>query len=249
MKIVAWNIRAGGGTRMPGIADSIQQWQPDIVALSEFRGTPASVELARRLARDAGLRHQRHTTNATELAKNALLVASRWPLRVVRHPARPAIAERWLHVRVAAPQPFALMAVHVPNRVSGLKYPFLDAVARIAREWDTGIDGLPALIVGDTNSGCINIDEESPAFNTTEDQWLRNMNHFGWRDGFRFQRPLRREYTWYSPNGRNGFRLDQAFINQRLIGQLKRVRHVWAGAVPERREVLSDHASLVIDFD
>ena len=42
MRIVSWNIRAGGGRRIARIADQIARWAPDVVALSEFRATPPS---------------------------------------------------------------------------------------------------------------------------------------------------------------------------------------------------------------
>ena len=57
MRIVSWNIRAGGGSRTWAIADQLARWSPDVVALSEFRATPPSVDLSRVLAR-RGLIHQ-----------------------------------------------------------------------------------------------------------------------------------------------------------------------------------------------
>jgi len=57
MRIVSWNIRAGGGTRVGSIARQLEGWAPDIVALCEFRATPPSRELASSLA-SLGLAHQ-----------------------------------------------------------------------------------------------------------------------------------------------------------------------------------------------
>jgi len=57
MRIVAWNIRAGGGRRVDAIARQLHRWAPDVVALSEFRATAPSLALAARLAAD-GLPHQ-----------------------------------------------------------------------------------------------------------------------------------------------------------------------------------------------
>ena len=57
MRVVAWNIRAGGGIRADAIARQIARWQPDVAVLSEFRATPPSVRLAGRLAA-SGLTHQ-----------------------------------------------------------------------------------------------------------------------------------------------------------------------------------------------
>jgi exonuclease III len=246
MRIVAWNIRAGGGRRVPGIAAQIVRWAPDVVALSEFRATPPSAELARALARQ-GLGHQLSTASSRQPHVNSLLIASRWPLARVRLHGAPGVDPgRWLLARVASRSPLTLGAMHVPNRVTGRKLPFLDAVLGLAHSWRRG----PALLVGDTNSGLIDLDEEVPAFDVEEDGWIRGLEAAGWADGFRLLRGGTRAYTWYSPNGRNGFRIDQAFVNRALRPRLLRTRHEW-GTAPGRRtrHALSDHAALLIDLD
>ena len=170
MRIVAWNIRAGGGRRAEGIVRQLHQWNPDLAILSEFRGTAASQGIAAALA-EQGLSHQRATCSAESLARNALLVASRWPLRRKRSAREPAEPERWLRVGVLAPQRFDVLAVHAPNRVTNRKYPFLDAIGDVVESWS----GPPAMVIGDTNTGRIGIDEESSAFNAREEQWMLHI--------------------------------------------------------------------------
>ena len=244
MRIVAWNIRAGGGERAGAIASQLAAWAPDVVALSEFRATPPSRALAAALAaRD--LPHQLVTADPHRPATNALLVASRWPLRRIRLGSAPREAKRWLVASVEAPLPLILGAMHVPNRVTGRKYPFLDAVLACARRWRHG----PALFIGDTNSGRRVIDEEAPAFSAREEGWIDALGHCGWADAFRYLRAETRAYTWYSPNGRNGFRIDQAFVNAALLAQLKDATYVWGRRTRRaRRDALSDHAALVVDL-
>jgi len=243
MRIVGWNIRAGGGARVGAIAGTIAAWEPDVVALSEFRATPPSRALAAALAA-GGLAHQLTTADARRPSTNALLVAARWPLRRVRLNAAPAERGRWLVAAVAAPAPLIVGAMHVPNRVSGRKYPFLDAVLSCARRWRRG----PAVMLGDTNSGRRGLDEEAPAFNEREEGWIDALAACGWIDAFRHLQARARVYTWYSPNGRNGFRIDQAFVNAPLVARLERVTHVWARPAPRaRRDAVSDHAALLID--
>ncbi len=244
MRIVAWNIRAGGGRRVDAIARQVARWAPDVVALAEFRGTAPSLALAAALA-DGGLTHQLTTADPARPGANALLIAARWPLRRVRLSAAPVEPGRWLAATVDAPRPLIVGAMHVPNRVSGRKYQFLDAVLACARRWRLG----PALFVGDTNSGRRGIDEEVPAFNGREEGWIDGLAACGWCDAFRHLSANARAYTWYSPNGRNGFRIDQAFVNVALLSRLAAVRHVWGGATRRRRrDALSDHAALLVDL-
>ena len=244
MRIVAWNIRAGGGVRVPAIARQLGRWAPDVVALSEFRATPPSGLLRATLA-EGGLVHQLTTVDPRRPALNGLLLASRWPLRRLRLGAAPLDPVRWLVATVAAPRPLTLGALHVPNRVTGLKYPFLDAVLTCARGWRRG----PALFVGDTNSGRRGLDEQVPGFNVREEGWIDALAGCGWADAFRHLRPDARAYTWYSPNGRNGFRIDQAFVNAALLAHLKSAAYVWGGARGRRRrDAMSDHAALLVDL-
>lgn len=245
MRIVSWNIRAGGGRRLEALAAQLRCWAPDVVALCEFRATPPSATLARALA-EQGLAYQASTADPSRPSANRLVVASRWRLRRIRVRREPREPGRWLVTAVAAPRPFTLAAMHVPNRVTGRKWAFLDAVLRIARGWRGG----PAVLLGDTNSGRPGIDEEVPAFNGREGGWIDGIERAGWLDAFRHFRGAQRAYTWYSPNGRNGFRLDQAFVNEALLPRLDDARYEWGRRRPGRgrSDELSDHAALLLDL-
>ena len=250
VRVMGWNIRAGGGRRIEGIRDQILDWRPDLMVLSEFRGTPPSVLLAASLA-DDGWPHQLTTAGSggSEARENALLIASRWPLRAGRARAIPRGTRRWLLARASAPAAvgggFVVGGLHAPNAVTGRKWPFLDAVQSVVRNWRRE----PGVIIGDTNTGRPLIDEQSRVFDRRHADWMEEM-HARWPDAHRLhageQIPA---YTWYSPNGGNGFRLDEAFLHPRLARRLTDLRHVWGGASPGgRRDVLSDHAALLVDL-
>ncbi len=240
MRIVSWNIRAGGGTRVAAIAQQLKRWKPSVVVLCEYRGTPPSQALASQLS-GMGLVHQRSTVATHQPAKNALLVASRWPLRCVPTPGAPKESCRWLSVRVSAPEPFVLGAMHVPNQATGRKYIFHDAVVSLAARWTDR----PAMLVGDTNTGWPNLDEEVPCFGPREEAFLASIEALDWADAFRQLHQQARAYSWYSPNGGNGFRLDQAFLSRSLRPRLRRASYAWGGG---RVAGLSDHAALLVDF-
>jgi exonuclease III len=287
MRIVAWNIRAGGGRRVEQIAAQINAWQPDVVVLSEFRGTPPSRWLGEELALQ-GLPCQLTTADPAKPANNRLLIASRWPVEQTHIRRAPKVDGKWLLVEVASPVPFAISAMHIPNSVTGNRYSYHDAALAVARGWK----GLPALLVGDTNTGRIDIDEQSPVFSRRDDNWMTSLERAGWHDAFRHLYGETRVYTWYSPNKGNGFRLDQAFIHKSLLPRLRDVSYRWGKSFslayerglkvqadnepgqsprrevedfgvrigprkggklllderPLRRDVLSDHAALIVDF-
>jgi hypothetical protein len=45
MRLLAWNIRQGGGSRLLRIADALKRHDADIVVLSEYRGGPSAPRL------------------------------------------------------------------------------------------------------------------------------------------------------------------------------------------------------------
>jgi exonuclease III len=246
MRLIAWNIRAGGGRRVEQIARQIERWQPDLITLSEFRATPPSQSLARQLA-DLGLTHQLSAVNPDKPATNGLLLASRFPLRQLHLPQAPLEPHRWLLAQVLTAQPFGFGAMHIPNFVTGRKAGYHQAVLALVESWSNG----PALLMGDTNSGLPDLDEETRVFTALEAGWIRALAAFGWGDAFRRLKGDERIFTWYSPNGGNGFRLDQAFVNRELIGRVTDVWYEWGTIVGEihRRDVLSDHAAILLDLD
>ncbi len=248
IRILSWNIRAGGGKRAAGILNQILAWQPTIIGLSEFRGTAASQWLAAQLA-EAGFPFQLTTANPAAPAKNALLLAAHYPLHPVTLANMPQNPERWLPARVETAPALTIGLMHVPNYTTPtLKYPYLNALLAMADGWDQG----PALFIGDANCGKHAIDEEkpsSPKFQREHD-WVVGMEARQWSDAFRHIHGDRREYTWYSHRN-NGFRLDYAFCSPNFQGAIQNAQHQW-GHDPlnsTRRAALSDHAALIVDID
>ena len=238
MKILIWNIMHGGGRRVPAIVEYIRSGRPDLLVLNEFRGTPPSRDLASRIE-ELGLSHQLGTTSESRPAKNALLLASRWPLMHIHWRRPPEPEERRLLAHVRAPTPITICGVHVPNRVSGIKYPFLDALRDLARRWRGG----GALMAGDFNTGRIGEDETVKCFNRREDDFMTTMSKAGWADAYRSVHGQKRAYTWRAPGGGGSFRLDHAFINRRAQGSLLDARIDWVKGNPRSP---SDHAALWI---
>jgi exonuclease III len=131
--------------------------------------------------------------------------------------------------------------MHIPNMHTKLKIPYHQQVLSIAQSWRRGA----GLLIGDTNSGLPDIDEESPAFGKYETAFMHGLDTLNWKDMFRKLHGQKREYTWYSPNGKNGFRLDEAFANGQLQPYITGFKHVWGHSDNHRQ--LSDHAAILLD--
>ncbi len=252
MQILSWNIRAGGGKRAEEIVEQIIEWDPTIIALGEFRGTPPSMFLRHKLA-DLGWYHQANTTHQTaKLATNALLTASRFPLKVIKHPLAPKEPGRWLMVEITVPEfqnPITLINVHVPNRASGRKYSFYESVLQVLRAQNESKPLIPGLMIGDTNSGLPFLDG-TDTFTQEEIGWMHALEKTHWHDALRHLNGNKKVFTWYSPNAGNGFRFDQAFVNPPLLPSLHSIEHPWGVSQknPSRRDALSDHAAVLVKF-
>ena len=137
--------------------------------------------------------------------------------------------------------------MHVPNQHTGRKPEYHDAVLTLMRRWNRG----PAVFAGDTNSGRKGEDEETSVFNNKTTGWFDQIKEAGWRDAYRLVHGSKREFTWYSPGHDNGFRLDQAFVSPQLIDRVTDVRHLWVEDKDQlqRRDAVSDHAALIVEFD
>ncbi len=247
-RIVSWNIRAGGGRRVEGILQQIKHWQPDLIGLCEFRATPPSLWLAEQLG-SLGYGFQISSGVKQNPAKNALLLASRIPLRRMNLPGMPSLKERWILARTQTPPKIAIGLMHTPNFTTPeLKYPMLEAVNYIAGKWRSGA----GLIMGDTNCTEKGIDEENALSGNFQREYdfMRNLRDHNWIDSFRHLYGMKREYTWYSHRN-NGFRLDQAFCNDKLMPALSGFSHQWGvdSSNPSRRDALSDHAAMIIELD
>ena len=247
MRIVSWNIRAGGGKRASGILAQLLDWRPDIIGLAEFRGTPASQWLASELAL-AGYDSQLTSISTKSPAANALLLASKFQLQPVDVPGMPKNKTRWLLARATTQPELVVGMMHIPNYTAPrLKYPFMAALLKMVKKWESG----PGLLMGDSNCSNRDLDEENPLgpkFHREHD-WMVGMEERGWKDSFRHLHGNRREYSWYSHRN-NGFRLDQAFCSPELVPAIRGFRHAWGlnPEQPDRREGLSDHAALIVDL-
>jgi exonuclease III len=78
MRMLAWNIRQGGGSRLARIADAVSRHEADVLVLSEYRGGEAAVRL-RAALKTLGYRHA--TLLAPPPGRSGVLIAARCAFR------------------------------------------------------------------------------------------------------------------------------------------------------------------------
>jgi exonuclease III len=231
LRVLTWNIRAGGGARLPRIAEALAAHAADVLVLTEYRSGEAGQRLR------AVLREQGYVwLSPVEPPgiRNGVLIATR------RKPARVG------HVTEMVPEPWRMLAVTIDRvRVFGIYMPNLKAKIPY---WEALIEastphaGGRALALGDFNT-CRAYVDETGATDVTA-LFLDKIQAAGFRDVWRDRFPDGREFSWYSHRG-NGFRIDHAFASARLARSIGEIRY----SHEERLGGLSDHSALLVEID
>ncbi|HEY7372570.1 MAG TPA: endonuclease/exonuclease/phosphatase family protein [Polyangia bacterium] len=230
VRLLAWNIRQGGGTRLVGIMAAIARHDADVLVLSEYRGGESAERLCAAL-KASGYRHM--TKLLPPPQRTGVLVAARRRF-VERGPVCPRVEEPWRLVDVDLGV-LRLTGVYMPNMKAKLPY------------WQTLVDAFAArsagdaLAIGDFNTCRAYVDE--PGAIDVAARFMDSMDAIGFRDLWRQRYPDGREFSWYSHRG-NGFRIDHAFVSAGLAARAGAVRY----SHEERLSGLSDHSILLLDL-
>lgn len=232
MKLLSFNIRHGGGSRIERIKGVILHHRADTIILPEYRHNAAGAILRQWLPA-AGYPHQ--AAGVTQVpAHNSVLVASRTPFMALEFPELGAEARRCVAVKFPA---LTLFAVYFA--VMEKKRPLFEFLQRLPKEYLKK----PALIMGDMNTGCRYWDEGRMDLSLVEE--FRKLLGCGWTDAWRSRNPGVREWSWVEPWGRHiGYRLDHALVSPALLPRVEHVHYTHA----ERDAGISDHSALVLEL-
>jgi exonuclease III len=231
MRVLTWNIRAGGGTRMTRIAEAIEAHRADVLVLTEYRSGDAGKRL-RAVLRDLGFAWL--SSVEPPGIRNGVLIATREKPRKAAHVAE-HVPEPWRMLAVTIDR-VRLFGIYMPNLRA--KIPYWEALIKASSPHSGG----RALAVGDFNTCRAYVDE--PGATDVTALFLDKIQAAGFRDVWRDRFPDGREYSWYSHRG-NGFRIDHAFASARLARRIGDVRYSHA----ERTSGLSDHSALIVEIE
>lgn len=230
MRVMTWNIRAGGGSRLDRIAAAIAAHQADVLVLTEYRSGDAGLRL-RAVLRDLGFQSQ-SALEPPGIRNGVLIAAHRGLSRAAA--VAPHVPEPWRMLTVTVER-MRLFGIYMPNLRA--KVPYWEALITAAVPHARRI----TLAIGDFNTCRAFVDEPGATDRTAiyMDKILAAGFHDVWRDRF----PDGREFSWYSHRG-NGFRIDHAFASPSLARRIGEIRYSHV----ERTSGLSDHPPLVVDI-
>jgi exodeoxyribonuclease III len=230
MRLLAWNIRQGGGSRLSRIAEALARHHADILVLSEYRGGEAAVRM---LAAVQALGYRYTSALVPPPGRSGVLIAARCSF--TEHAVLGSgLAEPYRLVCVDFAV-FRLLGVYMPNLLAKIPY------------WEALIATLPAapgeaLAVGDFNTCRPYLDEAGATDRTAH--YLDKIEEIGFCDLWRRRYPTGREYSWLSTRG-NGFRIDHAFLSAGLAEAAGSICY----AHEERLAGLSDHSPLIVELE
>jgi exonuclease III len=228
MRLLAWNIRQGGGSRLPRIVEALQRHDADILVLSEYRGGPSAVRL---LAALDALGYRYATSLAPPPGRTGVLIAARCSFE--EHGPVDGVIEPYRMVSVAFAS-LRLVGIYMPNLLA--KIPYWEALITLCSDC-TG----PALAIGDFNT-CRPYLDEAGAIDRCA-YFMDRIAEIGFCDLWRQRNPELREFSWFSTRG-NGFRIDHAFLSEALAARVGPIRY----SHDERLAGLSDHSPLILDL-
>ena len=220
--------------------------QADVYVFSEFRDTPTGARIRVAMERN-GFAEQAYSQGHRG---NGVLVAAREPFEAVYNPAGlPEDSYPNAMIECVFPD-VHLIGAYLPGQ--DRKRPHLEYLIRMAQAMNER--EIPALIIGDFNSGRNETDIEANAGkNRLVDEFstasLYALLERQWSEAWLLRHPEGGEYSWYprmgTPQRKNGWRLDKAFVSRALQPRLRDAFYDHGF----RLEALTDHSALIVDLD
>ncbi|MEE9438135.1 MAG: endonuclease/exonuclease/phosphatase family protein [Saprospiraceae bacterium] len=228
IKIIAWNIQAGGGSRILSIVKNVVKSKSAIVIFNEFRNNDSGITLRNYLLK-AGYRYQAVT--AAQKNENSVLICSTLAFdSKIFDDADPVFTNNILLCKFKA---FNVLGVYLPHKK---KHALLEFITNLVKKSE-----VPYIIGGDFNTGKNYIDQKGKSFWYTDQ--LVALEKTGYFDAFRLVNGEVEEYSWFSHQG-NGFRYDHFYIDEHLKSIVKNCYYDQSW----REEKLSDHSPMFLEL-
>ncbi len=231
-RIVALNIRHGGGRRVERLATRLLGYAADVLVLTEFRNNASGHMLRTQLEQLGGYT----VAHATDLPKDVNTVAIATRDRACR-PRPFDVGPNTPNLWCADVGPVTVCGVYMP--LGAAKATYWQTLIKLGR--DKGLD----MIIGDFNRAYAHLDQDPRSVDRSVDpDWPIQLMASGYVDVWRVTHPGVREYSWFSPRANNGFRIDHAYATPAMAGSV--IACEFDRAPLEQRE--TDHCALTLSL-
>ncbi len=225
IKLLSWNIRQGGGSRVSEITKFIDSQHPSILVLSEYQNNKNGISIRNQLLR-LGFNYQ--FVAQCEADINSVLIASIFPCNSrLFHTSNYQYQHGVISVDFEA---FNLYGVYLPHKKKHKLFDLLQSEIT---------QNQPAIICGDFNTGENFIDQKEDSFWYTDE--LKKLKQLHMIDAFRHLHGDVKKYSWYSHQG-NGYRYDHTFVHQDLVPLIETCEYLDEARVNK----ISDHSPMIL---
>ena len=203
MKILTWNIRHGGGTRIDSIIDVLMEnYESQLLIISEYRNNRNGIILRDKLKH---LGYTFQTPNiSNEQRVNSVFIAGK---QSFTHTSFDELGEHKQRVIRIEINELTIYGCYFPQKnLKKIIFDFL--LKKVSENLEKKI-----IITGDINTGKHFQDEKKATFYCSE--YIDKLEQKGMIDAWRFVNNGNKEYSWYS-NAGNGFRIDHFFVSKVL---------------------------------
>lgn len=230
LRVASWNIRHGGGSN-ERVTRTLLGFDADVLVVPEFRTGPTGLGIVQLLV--ASGYYVSYPPSVP--GKNSVMIASRRPITAAGtlDGSFPEHHRLW---RVNT-YDLSIVGVYIPGGI--IKIQYWEAIIRAASAHNR-----PDLFIGDFNTGTNDLDKDPRGSPFIAPEYMDRMTAVGFVDLWRARYPASREYTWFSPQGGNGFRLDHVFGTTALHRHTLKSRYDHA----PRLSGASDHSAIMVDF-
>lgn len=267
MKLISWNIRAGGGDRRTRQLEALKERGPDIVALQEI--TPDAAAIYRNGLADLGLMYVADSFDLlkdqvlwTGSRKYGVMLASRWPFK-----NKPQCnvslpwPERTLWGTIVSPGgEIEIITTHIPVGSHGYEVKIVtlegifNALVNMAgnrilcgdlntpkKEFSDG--RVMTYGQAEDSDGQLITGQRWEAWDAGERNVLQGLAKYGMEDIYRKLNSYEAvDFSWYDNSGQKGYRIDHIIASSSLHFTACKYIHEW------RDTGLSDHSAIEATF-
>ena len=227
LKILSWNIRQGGGSRIQKIASKIIESKAQIVILSEFRNNKSGNSLISDLRRNG---YKSFQSSALATNENGVLICSQMPFTPLCQDYQDL--EFSENVQIADFGSIIVIGVYLPHKKKHTLFNILKSYCA---------SNIPVVIAGDFNTGINKVDQAGTSFWYEDD--FKKLLKSGFVDCYRYLHGEVKEYSWYSHQG-NGYRYDHTLISQMISSMIISCDYIHGW----REKGLSDHSPMLLEI-